>query len=126
VSQYHAFNDKRFDQHKSMRMFNSSAWDKTRTMPPRSVGFMSPGRRRRAQILNAYDGIGYERAMNVALSFSSDDAMYQATVDDFEQIKGSKATNGNGKTNKDGLGKVLARRLYEQMHEVDGRKKEKK
>lgn len=116
VTQYHYWNSKRFDQHKSMRMFNVAGLESGEGEYRRrnGVGFASEGRRRRARLAQAYDGVGYERAMNLAGHFASDHAMFDATPDELA-VEASRERGGRRRA--DGISKRLARVMWEKMRE---------
>jgi hypothetical protein len=115
VSQYHYWNGKKYEQHKSMHLFNTSLWDKAEATGRRKVGFVSETRKRRAKAVAVLNGVGYEKAMNLSSRFTSIHEMFNAEIDDLTVP----ATVVGGKRKNDAVGKKLATKLYEQIREED-------
>lgn len=116
VSQYHFWNDKKFEQHKSTHTFNTSLWDKQQAQGrKRAVGFVNEKTARRAAVLAQFDGIGYERAMNLAEKFRSTYAAMNASVSELVTA----ASVRRGERCADGLSRKGAEKLYEQIREEE-------
>lgn len=115
VAQYRYWTDKEFEAHKSMRLFNTSLWDKSQTEGRRTVGFMSEARKRRVRAANVFDGIGYDRAVNLAGKFSSIEEMYGADVEGL--VTSASVDPRSGKKRSDGVGETLAKKMWEQIRE---------
>lgn len=111
VAQYQ-FWQKKFELHKSMNMFNVAGWNQAAQAGVRKpVGFTSKYRRRRALVAAAFEGINYDRGMNLASRFMSVDEMIAAP-------EAALITPNSDRPNaKDGIGKTLAKKLWGQIRE---------
>lgn len=103
---------KKWEAHKSLSTFNSAGWNQGAAAGRRKpIGFTSEHRRFRATLAATFDGVGFDRAMNLANRFSSASDMLNATpaelVTAASVVAGKRAGNG--------ISLKLAQKMWEQF-----------